>query len=79
VIAGQSQNGQALPSSLVMMSRNEDLRVGVQIDQVSHRDLRYQHLPYQNLPSSHQLFFTVHRPPWIVTYTYWVAAMPFCC
>jgi hypothetical protein len=77
VIAGQSQNGQALPSSLVMMSRDEDLRVGVQIDQASHQDLRYQHLPYRNLPSAHQLFFTVHRPPWIVTYTYWVAAMPF--
>jgi hypothetical protein len=72
VIAGRSQNGTALPSSLVMMSRNEDLRVGVQIDQASH-----QHLRYQNLPGTHQLFFTVHRPPWIVTYTYWVAAMPF--
>jgi hypothetical protein len=77
VIAGQSQNGQALPSSWVMMSRNEDLRVGVQLDQASHRDLPYQHLPYQNQPRRHQLFFTVHRPPWIVTYTYWVAAMPF--
>src|SRR6266568_1684146 len=31
VIAGNSQNGQALPSSLVMMSRDEDVRVGVQI------------------------------------------------
>jgi hypothetical protein len=72
VIAGRSQNGAALPSSLVMMSRNEDLRVGVQMDQTS-----YQHLPYQNLPGEHQLFFTVHRPPWIITYTYWVAAMPF--
>jgi hypothetical protein len=72
VIAGRSQNGTALPSSLVMMSRNEDLRVGVQIDQAS-----YQHLRYQNLPGTHQLFFTVHRPPWIITYTYWVAAMPF--
>jgi hypothetical protein len=72
VIAGHSQNGTAIPSSLVMMSRNEDLRVGVQIDQAS-----YQHLPYRNLPSTHLLFFTVHRPPWIVTYTYWVAAMPF--
>jgi hypothetical protein len=77
VIAGQSQNGQALPSSLVMMSRDEDLRVGVQTDQASHQDLQYQHLPYRNQPKTHQLFFTVHRPPWIVTYTYWVAAMPF--
>ena len=77
VIAGQSQNGRALPSSLVMMSRAEDLRVGVQLDQASHRDLRFQHLPYQNQPSRHQLFFTVHRPLWIVIYTYWVAAMPF--
>ena len=48
------------------------MRVGVQIDKAS-----YQHLPYQNLPGKHQLFFTVHRPPWIITYTYWVAAMPF--
>jgi hypothetical protein len=72
VIAGHSQNGKAIPSSLVMMSRDEDVRVGVQIDQGS-----YQNLPYQNLPSRHQLFFTVHRPPWVVTYTYWVAAMPF--
>ena len=72
VIAGHSQNGSAIPSSLVMMSRDEDVRVGVQIDQAS-----YQNLPYQNLPSMHQLFFTVHRPPWIVTYTYWVGAMPF--
>jgi hypothetical protein len=72
VIAGGSQNGRALPSSLVIMSRDEDLRVGVQIDQAS-----YQHVPYQNLPGKHQLFFTVHRPPWLITYTYWVAAMPF--
>jgi hypothetical protein len=73
VIAGNSQNGEALPSSLVMMSRDEDLRVGVELDQAS-----YQNLPYQrNLPGRHQLFFTVHRPPWVVTYTYWVAAMPF--
>jgi hypothetical protein len=72
VIAGHSQNGTALPASLVMMSRNEDLRVGVQIDQASS-----QHLRYQNPPGTHQLFFTVHRPPWIITYTYWVAAMPF--
>lgn len=72
VIAGHSQNGQALSSSLVMMSRDEDLRAGVHIDQGT-----YQNLPYQNLPSRHQLFFTVHRPPWVITYTYWVAAMPF--
>jgi len=72
VITGNSQNGKAIPSSLVMMSRDEDVRVGVQIDQGS-----YQNLPYQNLPSKHQLFFTVHRPPWVITYTYWVAAMPF--
>ena len=72
VIAGNSPNGKAFPSSLVMMSRDEDLRIGVQIDQGT-----YQNLPYQNLPSMHQLFFTVHRPPWVITYTYWVAAMPF--
>jgi hypothetical protein len=72
VIAGHSQNGQALSSSLVTMSRDEDVRVGVHIDQGT-----YQNLPYQNLPSRHQLFFTVHRPPWVITYTYWVAAMPF--
>jgi hypothetical protein len=72
VISGHSQNGQALPSSLVMMSRDEDLRIGVHIDQGS-----YQNLPYLNLPGTHQLFFTVHRPPWVITYTYWVAAMPF--
>jgi len=46
VIAGQSQNGRALPSSLVMMSRAEDLRVGVQLDQASHRDLRFQIYTY---------------------------------
>jgi hypothetical protein len=72
VIAGHSQNGTAIPSSLVMMSRDEDVRIGVEMDQVS-----YQNLPYLNLPGAHQLFFTVHRPPWVVTYTYWVAAMPF--
>jgi hypothetical protein len=72
VISGSSLNGKAYPSSLVMMSRDEDLRIGVHIDQAS-----YQHLPYQNLPGTHQFFFTVHRPPWIITYTYWVAAMPF--
>jgi hypothetical protein len=72
VIAGHSQNGQALPSSLVMMSRDEDVRVGAQIDQGY-----YQNSNYLNLPGTHQLFFTVHRPPWIITYTYWVAAMPF--
>lgn len=72
VIAGHSQNGQALPSSLVMMSRDEDLRVGAQIDQGY-----YQNASYLNLPGTHQLFFTVHRPPWVITYTYWVAAMPF--
>jgi hypothetical protein len=72
VIAGNSQNGAAQPSSLVMMSRDEDLRAGVQIDRGS-----YQHLPYQNSPAEHQLFFTVHRPPWLITYTYCVAAMPF--
>ncbi|HTT55308.1 MAG TPA: hypothetical protein VMH35_28285 [Streptosporangiaceae bacterium] len=72
VIAGQSQNGQAVPSSLVMMSRDEDLRVKAEQDQAT-----YQHLPQANLPSAHQLFFTVRRPPWTVTYTYWVAAMPF--
>lgn len=73
VIAGNSQNGEALPSSLVMMSRDEDLRVDVELDQVS-----YQNLPYRrNLPGEHQLFFTLHRPPWVITYTYWVAAMPF--
>jgi hypothetical protein len=37
----------------------------------------YQNAPYLNLLGTHQLFFTVHRPPWVVTYTYWVAAMPF--
>jgi hypothetical protein len=72
VIAGHSQNGKAIPSSLVMMSRDEDVRVGVQIDQGL-----YPNSTYQNLPSRHQLFFTVHRPPWVITYTYWVAAMPF--
>jgi hypothetical protein len=55
-----------------MMSRDEDLRVGVHLDQGS-----YQNAPYLNLLGTHQLFFTVHRPPWVVTYTYWVAAMPF--
>jgi hypothetical protein len=72
VIAGHGQIGQEIPSSLIMMSRDEDLRVGVHVDQGS-----YQNAPYLNLPGTHQLFFTVHRPPWVVTYTYWVAAMPF--
>jgi hypothetical protein len=65
-------HGKAIPSSLVMMSRDEDMRIGVQVDQGL-----YQNVHYQNLPSRHQLFFTVHRPPWVITYTYWVAAMPF--
>lgn len=67
VVAGQSQNGTELPSSLVMMSRDEDLRVRVQVD----------HASLKNEPGEHQLFFTVHHPPWVITYTYWVGAMPF--
>jgi hypothetical protein len=72
VIAGHSQNGTALPSSIVMMSRDEDLRVGVQADQPS-----YSYTGYPNQPAEHQVFFTVNRPTWIITYTYFVAAMPF--
>ena len=72
VIAGRSQNGTALPSSIVLMSRDEDLRVGVQKDRPTYSDLGY-----PNQPAAHQFFFTVNRPTWIITYTYFVAAMPF--
>jgi hypothetical protein len=72
VIAGHSQNGTALTSSIVMMSRDEDLRVGVQMDQPS-----YSFTGYPNHPVEHQFFFTVNRPTLIITYTYFVASMPF--
>ena len=62
VIAGHSQNGTALPSSIVLMSRDEDLRVGVQEDPPS-----YSALGYPNQPAEHQFFFTVNRPTWIIT------------
>ena len=72
VITGRSQNGSTLPSSIVMMSRDEDLRVGVQTDPPT-----YSFTGYPNQPAQHQFFFTVNRPTWIITYTYFVAAMPF--
>ena len=72
VIAGHSQNGSTLPSSIVMMSRDEDLRVGVQTDPPT-----YSFTGYPDQPAQHQFFFTVNRPTWIITYTYFVAAMPF--
>lgn len=72
MIAGRSQNGAALPSSIVMMSRDEDLRVGVQTDPPT-----YSFTGYPNQPAAHQVFFTVIRPTWTITYTYFVAAMPF--
>lgn len=72
VIAGRSQNGTAVASSIVMMSRDEDLRVGVQKDQPTSS-----FTGYPNQPVEHQFFFTVNRPPWVITYTYFVASMPF--
>ena len=55
-----------------MMSRDEDLRVGVQTDPPT-----YSFRGYPDQPAQHQFFFTVNRPTWIITYTYFVAAMPF--
>jgi hypothetical protein len=72
VIAGHSQNGMTLPSSIAMMSRDEDLRVGVQVDQPT-----YSYTGYPNQPAEYQFFFTVNRPTWIIAYTYFVASMPF--
>ncbi len=75
VVAGNAENGTALPSSLVLMSRDEDLRVTVQIDRPPSRHSPFVYLP--DLSAGDRMVFTVHRPPLIVTYTYWVAAMPF--
>ncbi len=72
VITGHSQDGSTLPSSIVMMSRDEDLRVGVQTDPPTSS-----FTGYPNQPAEHQFFFTVNRPTWIIAYTYFVAAMPF--
>ncbi|HEY7144952.1 MAG TPA: hypothetical protein VH637_11940 [Streptosporangiaceae bacterium] len=67
VRAGQFQDGTALPSSLLVMSRDQDMTVKVHLDDSAQ----------EYSPLSHQLMFTVRRPLLIVTYTYWIAAMPF--
>jgi hypothetical protein len=55
-----------LPSSLIMMTRDEDLPMKVGIDD-----------PSKKLPFIDPLTFTITRPGWIILYTYWLAAMPF--
>jgi hypothetical protein len=63
--AGPSQETK-LPSSLIMMTRDEDLPMKVGIDD-----------PSRKLPFIDPLTFTVARPGRIIFYTYWLAAMPF--
>jgi hypothetical protein len=54
-----------LASSLVMMTRDEDLPMSVDMDQPSATTLR------------HRLSFVIRRPKLIICYTYIIAAMPF--
>jgi hypothetical protein len=58
----ECKRGEALPASLVMMSRDEDMSVMVGTGDGS---------------GTSQLKFTMRRPWLIRAYTYWVAAMPF--
>ena len=55
-----------LPSSLIIMTRNEDLPMRVSLDGSS-----------EALAMKHPLIFTISRPRRIVFYTYWVASLPF--
>jgi hypothetical protein len=63
-----------LPSSLLMMSRDEDFSVNVALDGAS----KYLVSPLSaNFAFTHLLMFTVTRSAWVIIYTYLVAAMPF--
>lgn len=62
---GQAVNGGGLPSSLIMMSRDEDFATTVKMDP-------------GNQPYVHQLWFMDGRPfVWMRLYTYFIAALPF--
>lgn len=67
VLAGNTQNGPALPSSLIMTSQDEDFSVTVQKDDPSAK--------YSS--SNDPLKFTAGRPQLITDYTYCVAFAPF--
>jgi hypothetical protein len=64
---GPDVNGGWLPSSLIMMTRDEDFSTWAQIDKTSGGIGDY----------SHRLMFKVARPWWTIVYTYWIASMPF--
>lgn len=67
VVAGRSQNGQGLPSALLLTSQDEDLSVRVHIDDPA------AHAAGRGDP----LIFTVRRPFLMQAYTYCIAALPF--
>lgn len=67
VRAGQDSNGDWLPSSLIMMTRDEDYSTTAHIDIRSGRIWPY----------THQLMFIMRRPWSTIFYTYWIATIPF--
>jgi hypothetical protein len=64
---GQDVNGGWLSSSLIMMTRDQDLSTWVQVN----------HTPGGVGDYAHRLKFKVGRPWWTIVYTYWIASMPF--
>lgn len=67
VRAGQDANGDWLPSSLLMMTRDEDFST------TAHTDTR----SLRTWPYEHQLMFIISRPLSTILYTYWIATVPF--
>lgn len=67
VRSGVAVDGQPLRSSLLMMTRDENLAATVHVDNREFKDWPFQH----------QLMFTLNRPFWTIFYTYWISALPF--
>jgi hypothetical protein len=68
IVSSSKYPAEKLSSSLLIMSRDEDLSMQVGLDDSS---------AATNRDFKHPLMFTISRPGWIIFYTYWVAAMPF--
>jgi hypothetical protein len=67
---GVNQNGTAstprtVPASLIITTRDEDWTVDVDKD------------GFGSTPTASQLAFTLHRPSWVIRYTYFIAILPF--
>ena len=67
VRSGVAADGAPVRSSVLMMTRDENLTTTVHVDNKE----------FQDWPFQHQLMFTLNRPFWTIFYTYWISALPF--